>query len=601
TLLDKLPLRHRKGKKMIKIRRRIVKFTRIYGKFIQFTRKKKVKWIFIVLIIVAFGIPIHMLPAKLKDPKNKNKDREGFFPELYNKTIGGQFYQNKLKTYLEPALGGALRLFMVHTYNSNYYSDPDRTRLNVRASMPEGCTVHQLNEVMLKIENFLSQYDEIEMYETTVSSYSSGNITITFLPEVEDGAFPHILKDIFVAKATDLGGADCTISGVGKYFSNALGSGYKSNSIIMTGYNYDLLYKYAEQLIDTLLQNKRVSEPEISGGDRWRNNNSTEYFINFDFENFAKQDLSPSDYYSFLREQLYSSSLNTIMRDGETMPVTLISEGFENFDVWHLTNDIITMKNKAIKLADLGTIQKRRSGNTINKTNQVYTITIAYDFLGPYELSSRVRKRTIDNINEILPLGFKAEASSSSPWNPNDKKQYLLLFLIIAIIYMICAVLFESLWQPFVIIVMIPISFIGVFLTFYLFSFKFDQGGFASFVLLCGIVVNAGIYLINEYNLICQAAGKQGLKYYLKAYNHKIIPIFLTIVSTILGLIPFVYSGQKEVFWFSFAVGAMGGMVFSIVALFIYLPMFMKFKNKQETKKLNRRKRKKKKKEISNE
>ena len=43
---------------------------------------------------------------------------------------------------------------------------------------------------------------------------------------------------------------------------------------------------------------------------------------------------------------------------------------------------------------------------------------------------------------------------------------YWLLVLVILIIYFICAVLFESLRQPLVIISMIPISFIGVFLTF---------------------------------------------------------------------------------------------------------------------------------------
>ncbi len=45
---------------------------------------------------------------------------------------------------------------------------------------------------------------------------------------------------------------------------------------------------------------------------------------------------------------------------------------------------------------------------------------------------------------------------------------------------------------------------------------------------------------------------------YMKAFNHKIIPIFLTIISTVLGLISFVWSGQNEVFWVGFAVGAMG-------------------------------------------
>lgn len=47
-------------------------------------------------------------------------------------------------------------------------------------------------------------------------------------------------------------------------------------------------------------------------------------------------------------------------------------------------------------------------------------------------------------------------------------------------------------------------------------------------------------------------------------------------VSTILGLVPFVWAGQNEVFWFAFAAGAMGGLVFSFIAVLGYLPLFIK-------------------------
>ena len=162
-------------------------------------------------------------------------------------------------------------------------------------------------------------------------------------------------------------------------------------------------------------------------------------------------------------------------------------------------------------------------------------------------------------------------------WGDSGGSPYWLLVLVIAIIYFICSVLFESLRQPLVIIVMIPISFIGVFLTFYLFELKFDQGGFASFVLLSGLVVNAGIYLINDYNIFRSGGVAPGLVTYLRAYNRKIVPIMLTVLSTVLGLVPFVVI-SREPFWFSFAAGAMGGMLFSIVAILFFLPVFLPMK-----------------------
>ena len=122
---------------------------------------------------------------------------------------------------------------------------------------------------------------------------------------------------------------------------------------------------------------------------------------------------------------------------------------------------------------------------------------------------------------------------------------------------------------------MIPISYIGVFLTFYLFNLNFDQGGFASFVLLCGITVNASIYIMNEFNKVRRRFPRLSpVRAYTKAWNTKIIPIFLTVVSTMLGFIPFLIGTSREAFWFPLAAGTIGGLLMSLVGIFFYLPIF---------------------------
>ena len=64
----------------------------------------------------------------------------------------------------------------------------------------------------------------------------------------------------------------------------------------------------------------------------------------------------------------------------------------------------------------------------------------------------------------------------------------------------------------------------------------------------------------------------------MKAYNHKIIAVLLPIISTVLGLIPFLIDGPKaEEFWFSFTIGTIGGLLFSIIALVFFMPILMPF------------------------
>jgi len=202
---------------------------------------------------------------------------------------------------------------------------------------------------------------------------------------------------------------------------------------------------------------------------------------------------------------------------------------------------------------------------------------VAYNFIGPGELARRVLDRQIEETSSLLPLGYKVAAGRAFFWDPGNKTRYYLILLVILIIYFICSVLLESLLQPLAVILMIPVSFIGVFLTFYIFGFNFDQGGFASFVLLCGITVNSAIFIVNDYNCLRKKSRSlPSLRIYIKAYNRKIIPVVLTIISTVLGLIPFVWGGQNAVFWFAFAAGTIGGLIFSMIGLVFFFPLFLK-------------------------
>jgi len=185
-----------------------------------------------------------------------------------------------------------------------------------------------------------------------------------------------------------------------------------------------------------------------------------------------------------------------------------------------------------------------------------------------------------------LPIGYRLETQrySGSGWDSDkdDKHPVLWLLVVLLVMYVICAILLESLLQPLAVIITIPISFIGVFITFFAFKLPFGDGGYAAMLLLSGLTVNSALYIINEYNIrLRQSRQLSKKKHYLKAYNQKIIPILLTICSTMLGLVPFLFSGQKDPFWFSLAAGTIGGLAFSLCAIFIYLPLFIRLKEKK--------------------
>ncbi len=124
---------------------------------------------------------------------------------------------------------------------------------------------------------------------------------------------------------------------------------------------------------------------------------------------------------------------------------------------------------------------------------------------------------------------------------------------------------------------MIPVSFMGVFLVVQFFHFDFDEGGFASFILLSGIVVNWALFILNDYNNFRNKARfreRPGLCY-IRSFNYKIVPILLSATSSLLGFVPVLVNGRNEPFWYSLAICTIGGLLFSVLATIFVMPVFL--------------------------
>jgi Cation/multidrug efflux pump len=636
ALIDTFGTGERKNNKKVKLKgkRLVIKFNNIYSKYIIFG--KRFKWATLIILILGFGLPINLLPEKLGKQKeyiealpNNNSQNGTLCERLYNSTLGSEFFVKNIKPILYKITGGSLRLFLDNENKFNFNNEPQRKQLSIYAGLPDGCTTAQLNEVILNMENYLSKFDEIESFNTRVNSNKDASISVLFKPDIENTIFPQTLKTNVINKAQDFGGANWRVYGLDEIgFSNYIGEAYKYHRIIITGYNYDDLYKYCLNLVNSIKHNPRVKDPDIYGEMGWNSElNSYEYYIDYDTEKMSMYGISPDQAYSVLTNLLNSSyagaytikSKNDKNAKNEKLGVYVTSGMKNSFDVWNLKNSYIQVGNMSVKFSDLGTIEKRKTGNNIYRENQQYSLIVAFDFIGSENIASKLIKKEIDRLNnEVLPIGYKAYKAEYS-WEDFLKQNIYLILVVIAVIFFICSILFESLKYPLIIIGLIPVSFIGMLLTFAIAGTTFDQGGFAAMVMLCGIVVNAGIYLLNEFknqktiklyhntsiindtnnniqnitiinNNTDNSTKKIAdnninskttyLKYYIRAFNHKIIPIFLTIISTLLGLIPFLIDGPNEVFWFAFALGTIGGLLFSLISLILFMPIWVPMKHK---------------------
>ncbi len=543
--------------------------SRIYEKIVGFVVRFRV--VLIILAILGFGLPVFMIPDKIEG--------EGWWTERYNSMFGSPTYKENVKPWVDNILGGTLRLFVQKVYDGSYWNrDHTEPVLSINATLPNGTTLEQMNTLVKKMEVYLGGFPEIRQFQTSISGPRRATISIFFEKEHQHDGFPYRLKSEVVSKALTLGGGSWSVYGLDDMgFSNDVREGAGSYRIKMTGYNYDDLYDWAYRMRDTLLTHRRIKEVTISSEFSYFKDDYTEFHLAIDRDKLAKMGMTANQLFAAIEPTFGRGISSGSVSSGKgTERIRLYSTQGVEYDIFALMNQPFKVGEKIFKLSDVGQIEKRQTPQSIVKQNQEYVLCLQYEYIGSNKQGERVLNEDLEKINSIMPVGYRAE-NEKNEWKPkDDSSKYWLLVLVMGIIFFTTSILFNSLRQPLAIIFIIPLSFIGVFLIFYLLKLKFDQGGFASFILLAGITVNAAIYILNEYNTLRQQYRHvSARRLYIKAFRIKIVPILLTVLSTILGFIPFIVGESKESFWYPLAIGTMGGLAISLLALLIIFPIFV--------------------------
>ena len=282
------------------------------------------------LLILAFGLPVFMLPNKILS--------KGFLANIYNKTLGNEWYVDNLKIYVNKYLGGSLRLFTYYVFENSYYSDARETRLYVYAAMPKGATIVQLNGVFVEIENFLVQYGNQVQYYSRILSPQYAEMTIIFKDKSADNILPYILKSRLIARSLDFGGVNWDIYGYGKGFSNRTGVNEMINfKVALYGYNYDELEVQAKKLRAKLQKHPRVRNVNIAGNRQWwSQEKSYEYFIDLKTDKMDYWDISLADIYNeFNNRSLQNGGKQIGLFTGESYVFfNIVPENFKQLDKW---------------------------------------------------------------------------------------------------------------------------------------------------------------------------------------------------------------------------------------------------------------------------
>lgn len=237
-----------------------------------------------------------------------------------------------------------------------------------------------------------------------------------------------------------------------------------------------------------------------------------------------------------------------------------------------------TTSGGIIPLASLVTMTPEVQPIALNQFNQQNAATINGVPMPGVSLGTALNflEKTAD---ETLPEGFSVEyAGQSRQYIEEGSALYGTFAFALAIIFLVLAAQFESLRDPLVILISVPLSMCGALIPLALGVTTMNIYAQVGLVTLIGLITKHGI-------LICEVAkeqqekhGKSKLEAVEIAAGLRLRPILMTTAAMVAGLIPLMFaSGAGAASRFSIAVVIVAGMTIGTLFTLFVLPVIYTF------------------------
>ena len=183
-----------------------------------------------------------------------------------------------------------------------------------------------------------------------------------------------------------------------------------------------------------------------------------------------------------------------------------------------------------------------------------------------------------EKMPEILPKGYNYRFTGDVEDMEDTNKAFgAAVLLAVILIYLILAALYESIIQPFIIMISMPLSFTGVMVALYLSGNSFSLFVMIGIILLLGMVGKNAILVVDFANRAIKD-GKSIDDALLEAGEKRLRPILMTTFAMIGAMIPLAFgSGAGHESNAPMALAIIGGLMSSTILTLLVVPAIYKF------------------------
>ncbi|HUH42233.1 MAG TPA: efflux RND transporter permease subunit [Sulfurimonas sp.] len=231
--------------------------------------------------------------------------------------------------------------------------------------------------------------------------------------------------------------------------------------------------------------------------------------------------------------------------------------------------------DKLIYLDGLVEFKDSYALGAINHFDRQREVTIFADLFG-LDLGSSI-EYTKAKIDSLLPAGVEYRFTGFAEEMGKTADAFgVAIGLSVILMFIILAVLYESLIQPIIIMVALPLSIIGVILALYISGLQFSLFVMIGFMLLMGMVGKNAVLLVDFANH-AHEHGQETDEALLEAGEKRVRPILMTTLAMVFAMLPLaVSSGLGSEIKAPMAISIIGGLLSSMFLTLLVVPVMYK-------------------------
>lgn len=578
-------------------------------------------------LIVALMITPYLAYRLLRteDKKKKKEEKtyqleESFIYRVYN-AVMTPMVNDPLKRW--GFIGGttvlllaSMMLFYFKEVTVKILPFDNKSEFQVVIDMPEGATLERTAAVAQEIASYVAQDKEVVNYQTYVGT--SAPINFNGLVRHYDLRSQANLADIQVnlthkkdrkEQSHDIAKRlRPAIQKIAKrYNANVKVVEVPPGPPVMSTLVAEIYGPNLEQQRDIAHQVKRLftETNSVVDVDWMEDENQKTYQFEIDKEKAALAGISTQQVVYALNTALQGRDVSYLFADNEKeqTAIQLRLDQKQRTSIDDLKQlKVVAQRGNSVSIGDIANIYTEESEKSIYRKNQKRVIYVTADVAGELESPVYAIMDISERLNEVkLPTGYQIEEHYTG--QPEDESNFGLKWdgewqityevfrdlgtafaVVLVIIYMLIIGWFQSFKVPFVMMVAIPLSLVGIIVGHWMLGAFFTATSMIGMIALAGIMVRNSILLIDFIKLRREEG--IGLKQaVIEAGAVRTTPILLTAGTVVIGAVVILFDPIFQ----GLAISLMGGTIASTFLTLIIVPLvyYMIEKGKEAKKEVN--------------